>query len=125
MAEKVREGIRQAEKGLQNENQQLLSQEGILRQLPIVSNLLSWWSPSTSPTIKGLSFDLKSGALESTEPVHRYHMQIQNTSTIDQHDLQQQANMHREQSDSMAHQSENETSSSPSSIPITNEKNSQ
>ncbi|CAF0768705.1 unnamed protein product [Didymodactylos carnosus] len=130
MAEKVREGIRQAEKDLQDENQQLLYQEGILRQLPIVSNLLSWWSPSPTPTtsVKGRSFDLQSGAVESTESVHRYRMQIQKTSINDQKQrMQQQADMHEEQSETLPNHNENEasSSSSASSVSSTHEKNSQ
>lgn len=38
MAEKIKSGIDQAQKDLQEESRQLLAQEGILRQLPVVSS---------------------------------------------------------------------------------------
>jgi hypothetical protein len=38
MAEKIKIGIEQVQKDLQNENLQLLAQEGLLRQLPVVSS---------------------------------------------------------------------------------------
>ena len=38
MAEKVRLGIEQVQKDLQDENLQLLAQDGLLRQLPLVSS---------------------------------------------------------------------------------------
>jgi len=70
MAEKIKAGIRQVQKDLHDENLQLLAQDGILRQLPLVSGLISWWSPapSSSPlATKGRSFDLNSCQVESTE----------------------------------------------------------
>ncbi|CAF1186253.1 unnamed protein product [Didymodactylos carnosus] len=100
-AEKVREGIRQAEKDLQDENQQLLYQEDILRQLPIVANLLSWWLPSPTQTTSTSINDKKQR-------------------------MQQQANMHNEQSETLPNHNENEasSSSSASSVSSTHEKNS-
>lgn len=79
MAEKIKHGIERAQQDLYNENLNLLAQDGILRQLPLVSNILSWWSPapSSSPlAFKGRSFDLNSGQVESTEDTYTYHMQI-------------------------------------------------
>ncbi len=38
MAEKIKIGIEKVQKDLQNENQQILAQEGILRQLPVISS---------------------------------------------------------------------------------------
>jgi hypothetical protein len=38
MAEKIKIGIEKAQKDLQNENQQILAQEGLLRQLPVISS---------------------------------------------------------------------------------------
>lgn len=38
MAEKIKSGIEQVQKDLQEENRQILAQEGILRQLPVVSS---------------------------------------------------------------------------------------
>ncbi|CAF2973354.1 unnamed protein product [Rotaria sp. Silwood2] len=83
MAEKIKTGIEKVQKDLQDENLQLFAQEGLLRHLPLVSNMMSWWSPSqsTSPlTIKGRSFDLNSGRIESTEDTYVYRMQIKKQS---------------------------------------------
>ena len=38
MAEKIKAGIEQAQKDLQHENRQILAQEGLLRQLPVISS---------------------------------------------------------------------------------------
>jgi len=38
MAEKIKIGIEQAQKDLYEENLQLLAQDGLLRQLPLVSS---------------------------------------------------------------------------------------
>ena len=96
MAEKIKEGIVKAQKDLEDENLQLLAQDGLLRQLPLVSSkvssirilssgsffyldLMSWWSPAPSASpfaTKGRSFDLNSGQVESTEDTYVYRMQI-------------------------------------------------
>ncbi|CAF2045478.1 unnamed protein product [Rotaria magnacalcarata] len=83
MAEKIKMGIEKVQKDLKNENQQILAQEGLLRQLPVISNIISWWSPppaTTSLTTKGRSFDLNSGCVESTEDTYVYRMQIKKQS---------------------------------------------
>ncbi|CAF3795091.1 unnamed protein product [Rotaria sp. Silwood1] len=84
MAEKIKIGIEKVQKDLQNENQQILAQEGLLRQLPVISNIMSWWSPSpttSSLIMKGRSFDLNSGCIESTEDTYAYRMQIKKQSS--------------------------------------------
>jgi hypothetical protein len=101
MAEKIKVGIEKVQKDLQHENLQLLAQEGLLRQLPLVSSkilniifkmfmdlfymidILSWWSPAPSASplaTKGRSFDLNSGQVESTEDTYVYRMQIKKQS---------------------------------------------
>ncbi|UJR28572.1 hypothetical protein I4U23_009805 [Adineta vaga] len=83
MAEKIKQGIEQVQNDLQNENQQILAQEGLLRQLPVISNIMSWWSPSPTASplaTKGRSFDLNSGRVESTENTYAYRMQINKQS---------------------------------------------
>ncbi|CAF4219645.1 unnamed protein product, partial [Rotaria sordida] len=45
--------------------------------------IMSWWSPSQSTpplAIKGRSFDLNSGQIESTEDTYAYRMQIKKQS---------------------------------------------
>lgn len=100
MAEKIKVGIEKAQQDLKDENQQLLAQEGILRQLPVISSkdhsrpwtvprlhllldFMSWWSPSLTASplaTKGRSFDLNSGCVESTEDIYVYRMQIKKQS---------------------------------------------
>ncbi|CAF1206945.1 unnamed protein product [Adineta ricciae] len=83
MAQKIKQGIEKVQKDLQDENQQMLAQEGLLRQLPVISNIMSWWSPSPTASplaTKGRSFDLNSGRIESTENTYAYRMQINKQS---------------------------------------------
>ena len=47
-------------------------------------DIMSWWSPTSSPsplTIKGRSFDLNSGCIESTEETYANRMQIKKQSS--------------------------------------------
>ncbi|KAL6103512.1 pdxdc1 [Pungitius sinensis] len=66
MTEVVRKGILEAELQLQKANEEKLMEEGVLRQLPLVGSVLNWFSPSQS-SIKGRSFNLAAGSLDSTE----------------------------------------------------------
>ncbi|XP_056262090.1 pyridoxal-dependent decarboxylase domain-containing protein 1 isoform X2 [Pseudoliparis swirei] len=66
MTEVVRRGIMEAELQLQRANEEKLLEEGMLRQLPLVGSVLNWFSPSQS-SIKGRSFNLAAGSLDSTE----------------------------------------------------------
>lgn len=71
-------GIETATKDLQKENEERLWQEGIIRHVPIVGNLVNWWSPKTKETgVRGRSLNLTQGIVESTENIYKYHMQIQ------------------------------------------------
>ncbi|XP_042910971.1 pyridoxal-dependent decarboxylase domain-containing protein 1 isoform X2 [Parasteatoda tepidariorum] len=81
MSEVVRQGIEEANKELMQENQEKLMQEGVLRQVPVIGSLVSWWYPAPTETgIKGRSFNLSSGTIESTENIYKYHMQIKEGS---------------------------------------------
>ncbi|XP_063759749.1 pyridoxal-dependent decarboxylase domain-containing protein 1 isoform X2 [Eleginops maclovinus] len=66
MTEVVRKGILEAELQLQKANEEKLMEEGVLRQLPLVGSVLNWFSPSQS-AIKGRTFNLAAGSLDSTE----------------------------------------------------------
>lgn len=78
MSEMVRQGIEEANKELEQENIERIMQEGVFRHVPIVGSLVNWWSPVAKETgIKGRSFNLTSGVVESTENIYKYHMQIQ------------------------------------------------
>lgn len=81
MSEMVKHGIEEANKELIQENQEKLMQEGILRQVPVIGSLVSWWYPTSNESgIKGRSFNLSSGTVESTENIYKYHMQIKEAS---------------------------------------------
>ncbi|XP_078125975.1 pyridoxal-dependent decarboxylase domain-containing protein 1 isoform X2 [Sander vitreus] len=66
MTEVVRKGILEAEQQLQLANEEKLMEEGMLRQLPLVGSVLNWFSPFQS-SIKGRTFNLAAGSLDSTE----------------------------------------------------------
>ncbi|KAM6913906.1 pyridoxal-dependent decarboxylase domain-containing protein 1 isoform 2-T3 [Lycodopsis pacificus] len=66
MTEVVRKGILEAELQLQKANEEKLIEEGMLRQLPLVGSVLNWFSPFQS-SIKGRTFNLAAGSLDSTE----------------------------------------------------------
>ncbi|XP_041812594.1 pyridoxal-dependent decarboxylase domain-containing protein 1 isoform X2 [Chelmon rostratus] len=66
MTEVVRKGILEAELQLQKANEEKLMEEGLMRQLPLVGSVLNWFSPFQS-SIKGRTFNLAAGSLDSTE----------------------------------------------------------
>uniref|UniRef100_A0A3Q3W7T9 Pyridoxal-dependent decarboxylase domain-containing protein 1 n=1 Tax=Mola mola TaxID=94237 RepID=A0A3Q3W7T9_MOLML len=66
MTEVVRKGILEAELQLQKANEEKLIEEGVMRQLPLVGSMLNWFSPVQS-SIKGRTFNLAAGSLDSTE----------------------------------------------------------
>ncbi|GAB6021047.1 hypothetical protein CHUAL_003682 [Chamberlinius hualienensis] len=81
MTEVIKKGIQAANQDLQKENTEKIWQEGLLRHVPLVGGLYNWWSPMPSETgVKGRSFNLVSGVIESTENIYKYHMQIQEGS---------------------------------------------
>ncbi|KAI4887712.1 hypothetical protein NFI96_025035 [Prochilodus magdalenae] len=69
MTEVVRKGILEAELQLQKANEEKLMEEGVLRQIPLVSSVMNWFSPVQS-SVKGRTFDLAAGSLDSTEPIY-------------------------------------------------------
>ncbi|NWX84254.1 PDXD1 protein, partial [Nothoprocta pentlandii] len=78
MTEVVRKGIQEAQLQLQKANEERLLEEGLLRQIPVVSSVLNWFSPfQASP--KGRTFNLTAGSLESTEST--YVSKAQGTGT--------------------------------------------
>ncbi|XP_067934652.1 pyridoxal-dependent decarboxylase domain-containing protein 1-like isoform X2 [Watersipora subatra] len=78
MAEMVKQGIEQANQDLEKENESRLMQEGVLRQIPMVSSLVNWFSPPPKEmgNMKGRAFNLTSGKIKSTEETYKNHMQI-------------------------------------------------
>ncbi|XP_077413353.1 pyridoxal-dependent decarboxylase domain-containing protein 1 [Vanacampus margaritifer] len=66
MTEVVRKGIQEAELELLKANDEKLLEEGMLRQLPLVGSVLNWFSP-VQTSIKGRTFNLTAGSLDSTE----------------------------------------------------------
>ncbi|KAM9457863.1 pyridoxal-dependent decarboxylase domain-containing protein 1 isoform 2-T4 [Clarias gariepinus] len=69
MTEVVRKGILDAELQLQKSAEEKLMEEGVLRQIPLVGSMLNWFSPIQS-SVKGRTFDLAAGFLDSTEPLY-------------------------------------------------------
>ncbi|KAM3864035.1 pyridoxal-dependent decarboxylase domain-containing protein 1 [Diretmus argenteus] len=69
MTEVVRKGILEAELQLQRANEDKLMEEGMLRQLPLVGSVLNWFSPVEN-SIKGRTFNLAAGCVDSTEPTY-------------------------------------------------------
>lgn len=82
MSEVVRKGILEAELQLQKASEEKLLEEGALRQLPIVSSVLNWFSPVQS-SIKGQSFNLAAGSLDSTETTYSTRAQSERTTAQD------------------------------------------
>jgi len=73
----VEEGIRIAQEKLNKERDEKMFQEGIIRNVPLVSSLVNWWSPPPADNgITGQSFDISSGRLDKTESVYKYKVQI-------------------------------------------------
>ncbi|XP_066261695.1 pyridoxal-dependent decarboxylase domain-containing protein 1 [Euwallacea similis] len=82
MSEIVKKGIETATKDLQKENEDRLWQEGIIRHVPIVGNIVNWWSPKIKEAgVSGRSLNLTQGIVESTENIYKYHMQVPTGST--------------------------------------------
>uniref|UniRef100_A0A3B3B893 Pyridoxal-dependent decarboxylase domain-containing protein 1 n=1 Tax=Oryzias melastigma TaxID=30732 RepID=A0A3B3B893_ORYME len=69
MTEVVKKGILEAEMQLQRASEEKLLEEGMLRQIPVVSSVLNWLSPLQS-SMKGRTFDLAAGSLDSTEMMY-------------------------------------------------------
>jgi len=76
MADTVKQGIEKAELELIAEHQKKLASEGVLRQVPIVSSLMNWWSPPPKEGMKGRTFLLNTGKMLSTEPIYKYKIQV-------------------------------------------------
>ncbi|XP_070838202.1 pyridoxal-dependent decarboxylase domain-containing protein 1 [Chaetodon trifascialis] len=82
MTEVVRKGILEAELQLQKANEEKLMEEGLMRQLPLVGSVLNWFSPVQS-SIKGRTFNLAAGSLDSTEVTYSTKAQTDRPSLQD------------------------------------------
>lgn len=82
MTEVVRKGIQEAELQLQKANEEKLIEEGVLRQIPLVSSVLNWFSP-VQASVKGRTFNLAEGCLDSTEPVYSIKAQMRKEDSPD------------------------------------------
>lgn len=79
MAEVIKAGILAAETDLQKEADEKLWNDGILRVVPVVGNVLNWINPlpkETSTGIRGRSLNLSEGKVASTENTYKYHVQL-------------------------------------------------
>ncbi|XP_051570257.1 pyridoxal-dependent decarboxylase domain-containing protein 1-like isoform X2 [Myxocyprinus asiaticus] len=82
MTEVVRKGIQEAEQQLQKANEEKLMEEGVLRQIPLVGSVLNWFSP-VQASVKGRTFNLAEGSLDSTEPVYSVKAQMSKDASPD------------------------------------------
>ncbi|XP_057202423.1 pyridoxal-dependent decarboxylase domain-containing protein 1 isoform X4 [Triplophysa rosa] len=82
MTEVVMRGIQEAELQLQKANEEKLIEEGVLRQIPLVGSMLNWFSP-VQASVKGRTFNLAEGSLDSTEPVYSVKAQMTKESSPD------------------------------------------
>uniref|UniRef100_A0A672QCR8 Pyridoxal-dependent decarboxylase domain-containing protein 1 n=1 Tax=Sinocyclocheilus grahami TaxID=75366 RepID=A0A672QCR8_SINGR len=82
MTEVVRRGIQEAEQQLQKANEEKLMEEGVLRQIPLVGSVLNWFSP-VQASVKGKTFNLAEGCLDSTEPVYSIKAQMNKEASLD------------------------------------------
>ncbi|XP_073695403.1 pyridoxal-dependent decarboxylase domain-containing protein 1 isoform X3 [Garra rufa] len=82
MTEVVRKGIQEAELQLQKANEEKLIEEGVLRQIPLVGSVLNWFSP-VQASVKGRTFNLAEGCLDSTEPVYSIKAQMIKDASLD------------------------------------------
>ncbi|XP_068717640.1 pyridoxal-dependent decarboxylase domain-containing protein 1-like isoform X2 [Montipora capricornis] len=74
----IQKGIEAADQDLVKNPEEKLLEEGLLRQVPLVSSLVNWLSPlPEEPKTTGRTFNLTSGNLHSTEKIYKYHMQVQ------------------------------------------------
>ena len=70
MADVIRQGIDEASRGLQKEEENRLIEEGVFRQVPVVGSLLNWWSPAVAGAkVAGRTFDLSSGMYKKISPI--------------------------------------------------------
>ncbi|XP_061555997.1 pyridoxal-dependent decarboxylase domain-containing protein 1 isoform X1 [Phycodurus eques] len=94
MTEVVRKGIREAELELLKASDEKLMEEGMLRQLPLVGSVLNWFSP-VQTSVKGRTFNLAAGSLDSTEVTYSTKAQasralLKDSSTLSTERLQGQ-----------------------------------
>uniref|UniRef100_A0A672SPW3 Pyridoxal-dependent decarboxylase domain-containing protein 1 n=1 Tax=Sinocyclocheilus grahami TaxID=75366 RepID=A0A672SPW3_SINGR len=82
MTEVVRRGIQEAELQLQKANEEKLIEEGVFRQIPLVGSVLNWLSP-VQASVKGRTFNLAEGCLDSTEPVYSVKAQMNKEASLD------------------------------------------
>lgn len=78
MENAIQKGIEAAEQDLVKDAEEKLLEEGLLRQVPLVSSLVNWLSPlPEEPKTVGRTFNLTSGNLQSTETIYKYYIQVQ------------------------------------------------
>ncbi|XP_062529465.1 pyridoxal-dependent decarboxylase domain-containing protein 1-like [Bombyx mori] len=68
--------IEAAQADIERESLERLWQEGLLRRVPVVGRVVSWWAPSAAPPV-GRRLHLASGTLQPTDDIYRL---VQNKS---------------------------------------------
>ncbi|XP_021203994.1 pyridoxal-dependent decarboxylase domain-containing protein 1 isoform X1 [Bombyx mori] len=70
MSEVLKKGIEAAQADIERESLERLWQEGLLRRVPVVGRVVSWWAPSAAPPV-GRRLHLASGTLQPTDDIYR------------------------------------------------------
>jgi len=66
VAEMVQRGIKLAEEERNKEEEDILYQEGVIRQLPLFGSVYNWLLPFEKPKVTGRSFNIGSQSLHTT-----------------------------------------------------------
>jgi len=71
LAELIRKGIEAANEDLRKANDARLQHEGVMRQLPLMGSIVNWLSPIQHESIKGRSFNLKTGEILESDIMYK------------------------------------------------------
>ncbi|RDD45321.1 Pyridoxal-dependent decarboxylase domain-containing protein 1 [Trichoplax sp. H2] len=77
MSELIKKSIAATQETLKQEAEDYFWEEGVYRQVPLISTVMNWWSPPTKTAIPGRTLNLSKGTVESTEPTYELKMQVQ------------------------------------------------
>ncbi|XP_019855616.1 PREDICTED: pyridoxal-dependent decarboxylase domain-containing protein 1-like [Amphimedon queenslandica] len=76
LEEKIRQGIIAAQEDLSKEKEKFEEEESVLKYVPLVGSVVSWLYPTSPGGVKGRSFNLASGKVQTSEKVYQHKMQV-------------------------------------------------